>query len=468
MRTLIKKLCNSSMIYYIHVVMDLLLVFLSTLASSYILSKFIGINSDISSAFVYAWLVCATVYFLFKLYGVFQVGRNSYADLVFSTVLSLFLSNMGLFILTQFLKIKNMSIQFMLVSFSLQCLTLFVWKLFVAKLFSRVFQKKEVMFIGGKNNAKLYADKLLAKDRQRFILKYVDGFVDNDTFQKIQHVDMVFLGPDVEEFLKRPIIAKAVDLKKTVYLVPELTDITVLNSNIGNFGDIPAIRIDHFELPLEKWFFKRIFDIVVSLAILILSSPFLLAGLVATKLFDGGDPIFRQERITKNGKAFKLFKIRTMVTDAEKHTGPVLAKANDSRITPLGAFLRAVRIDEIPQIINVLKGDMSIVGPRPERPFFVDCFIRENPDYAMRHAVKTGITGLAQVSGKYTTSAEDKLRYDLYYIRNYSFLMDVEIILKTIKILFIRDSSMGVSTTKALNHGDVLLDSAKKENEVYL
>lgn len=166
---------------------------------------------------------------------------------------------------------------------------------------------------------------------------------------------------------------------------------------------------------------------------------------ILIKIDSRGPIFFKQDRVTENGKTFYVYKFRTMVENAEKLTGPVLATDNDPRITKIGNILRATRIDEIPQIINVFSGNMSIVGPRPERQFFIDQYLESTPEFAFRTAVKAGITGLAQVSGKYTTTFEDKLRYDLMYIKNYSFLLDMKILFKTIKVVFTKEASAGLS-----------------------
>jgi lipopolysaccharide/colanic/teichoic acid biosynthesis glycosyltransferase len=166
--------------------------------------------------------------------------------------------------------------------------------------------------------------------------------------------------------------------------------------------------------------------------------------LAALIKLDGGKVFYVQERLTEGGKVFKMIKFRTMIPDAEKISGPVLAEHNDPRITSIGRFMRAVRFDELPQLLNILKGEMSIVGPRPERLYFTEQFVKDMPEYKYRLKVKAGLTGLAQVEGKYNTSAEDKLRYDLIYINNFSIWNDIVIILQTIKILFMKSSTEGV------------------------
>ena len=177
--------------------------------------------------------------------------------------------------------------------------------------------------------------------------------------------------------------------------------------------------------------------------------PFMLVTALAIKVCDGGSILYSQVRMGRNGKVFRVYKFRTMRVDAEKYSGPILAQENDPRITRLGHFLRAVRLDELPQIWNVFVGDMSIVGHRPERPFFVEQYIAEMPEYAYRHNVKPGITGLAQVYGKYNTTAFDKLVYDLMYIQRCNVLTDLTIIIQTVKVLFTKSATDGVAQSEA-------------------
>lgn len=185
-------------------------------------------------------------------------------------------------------------------------------------------------------------------------------------------------------------------------------------------------------------------DIAVSIPAIIILLPLMALTAIAIKADSRGPVIYSQERVGQYGKTFKVYKFRSMKQDAEAQSGPVLAKEGDSRITKVGRFIRATCIDELPQLFNVLKGEMSIVGPRPERPFFVEQFIKEKPEYAYRHNVKPGITGLAQIAGKYNTTAYDKLIYDLIYIQEVSIKTDLIIMLQTLKVLITKESTEGV------------------------
>jgi exopolysaccharide biosynthesis polyprenyl glycosylphosphotransferase len=211
-----------------------------------------------------------------------------------------------------------------------------------------------------------------------------------------------------------------------------------------NFEDESVMGMSPFRISPENAFMKRIFDIIVSAIMLVVASPFMLITAILVKVTSPGPIIYKQTRITMNQREFSIYKFRTMRNDAEKTSGPQLATANDARITSVGKYLRKFRLDELPQIFNVFNGDMSIVGPRPERPFFVDQFNEEEPHYYLRHNVRAGITGYAQVYGKYASDYHSKLKFDLLYIKSYSLFLDAKILLQTIKILFDKMSSAGV------------------------
>jgi len=220
--------------------------------------------------------------------------------------------------------------------------------------------------------------------------------------------------------------------------IPDIIDIIGTNTRVTMLGEIPVIGLR--ELPMTAWdlLIKSIFDFVFASLILIVLMPLMLVIAVLVKLTSPGPIIYSQERVGFDGRIFKMYKFRSMRVDAEKNTGPVWAQKQDERRTPLGAFLRKYSLDELPQFFNVLKGDMSLVGPRPERPFFVEKFKKQIPGYASRHRMKSGITGWAQVNGlRGPTSIEERTAYDLYYIQNWSLLLDLKIMIRTvIKVIF--------------------------------
>jgi exopolysaccharide biosynthesis polyprenyl glycosylphosphotransferase len=218
-----------------------------------------------------------------------------------------------------------------------------------------------------------------------------------------------------------------------VHVVPGLYEARVGRLRVHRVRDLPLVDLAPARPSSTAMTVKRACDLVVASIGLIASWPLMLAAAAAIKLTSPGPAVFRQERVGKGGRRFTIYKLRTMVADAEKHTGAVLsAGKSDARITPVGRFLRASRLDELPQLFNVLRGEMSIVGPRPERPCFVEQFEQEIPGYRERHQVAPGLTGLAQVSGGYAIEAELKLRYDLLYVYNCSLFFDLKIMLQTL------------------------------------
>jgi lipopolysaccharide/colanic/teichoic acid biosynthesis glycosyltransferase len=196
-------------------------------------------------------------------------------------------------------------------------------------------------------------------------------------------------------------------------------------------------------LSVEQSFIKRTMDIVISLLILIILSPALIVVCIAIKAHDGGPIIHKQDRLTKDGRVFKILKFRSMRVDSEKD-GAQLANKGDDRITPVGRVIRRLHVDELPQLINIIKGDMSFVGPRPERPDIACQYQESIPEFDFRLKMKAGLTGYAQVFGNYRTTPLDKLKLDLTYIENYSIWLDIMIIIQTIKIFFQKENSEGL------------------------
>jgi lipopolysaccharide/colanic/teichoic acid biosynthesis glycosyltransferase len=186
-----------------------------------------------------------------------------------------------------------------------------------------------------------------------------------------------------------------------------------------------------------------VLDLAICLPALVIAAPIMLVVAIAIKLEDGGPVFFKQTRATRDNKTFDILKFRSMIVDAEKEGKSIPATDGDPRITKVGRIIRATRLDELPQILNILKGDMSIVGPRPERVEHVEEYTRELPEFSYRLKVKGGLTGYAQIYGKYNTSAYDKLRLDLMYIENYSILLDIKLILMTLRIMLKKESTEG-------------------------
>ena len=243
---------------------------------------------------------------------------------------------------------------------------------------------------------------------------------------------------------KKRLFKACYERKLLIYDVPSITDMLLASSDILHMVDTPILKINKFGPSEMEKMVKRFIDILGSLVLLILTSPLFLFSAIGIKLEDGGDIFYKQVRLTKDSKPFKIIKFRSMIMNAEKKTGAVLAKQDDDRITKIGKFIRKTRFDELPQLINILRGDMSFVGPRPERPEIYSEICKTMPEFKYRLVVKAGLTGYAQIYGKYNTSLRDKLLLDLYYIENYRLIDDIKLLLLTLKIVFNKEATEGV------------------------
>lgn len=246
--------------------------------------------------------------------------------------------------------------------------------------------------------------------------------------------EVILTDPTVSREVAADLMLKCESKMIGFKLVADFYGLITHHVDVEYISNVPLLGLK--SLPLDDLWnraVKRIFDLILSFLLLLLLSPLLLFIAVAVKLYDRGPVLYQQERVGQDGKCFNLYKFRTMSVDAEKKTGPVWAQSNDSRVTPVGKMLRRMNLDEFPQLWNVLTGNMSLVGPRPERPHFVEQFKDQIPRYMARHKIKSGLTGWAQIHGlRGNTSLEERIKYDLYYMENWNVMMDVEILFATL------------------------------------
>ncbi|WP_459904729.1 sugar transferase [Enterococcus thailandicus] len=384
------------------------------------------------------------------LLGAYVFYNRMISDIIFVTVIGQVLMTFGIMIVTFAGRWFAFPRLVILLSFVIGTILVSTYRILVYKLYLKISSDKKVIIVGLEKDVAPAIQNFQSKKNNKHKVEavIVDHFYEH-TKQLIDGIDIVYLASEIEEQEKIKIYQLVTKKEKKLFLNTTFENLIMINPNIMNFEDESIIESSGFRIPPEDELFKRLFDILVSLVLLILASPFMLLTAILVKVTSPGPVIYKQVRITKNQKEFSIYKFRSMSATAESKSGPVLAKSNDARVTPVGKFIRAVRFDELPQIFNVLKGDMSIVGPRPERPFFVDQFNEENPYYYLRHNVRAGITGYAQVYGKYVSDYNSKLRFDLLYIKKYSLLLDLKILLQTIKILFDKMSSQGVDEEAA-------------------
>lgn len=435
---------ESNALYLLQIIIDVILVNLG-FYTAFIL-KFGGVlpSRNIEPYISIIPLISLTAIVFFHIYSVSKYTERSFPEIICSIFLALSFIELSTVALTFFNRGFSFPRSIFFISFLLQFVYIVSWKYIVLKLYPIFNQPKSAIIIGKKEEADQIADKILLTREKSFEIKYICNNINSQLYTLIKQVDVVFLSHSIDKRDKEAIVSYCIEFNKIIYNVPELFEIVLANARLTQLDDMPILCIGSLQLSFEQRIAKRVFDVVISIIGIIFCLPIMLLASVAIKMYDGGPVIFAQERVTRGNYQFRLYKFRTMIVDAEKNTGPVLAKEKDSRIIPFGAFMRATRIDELPQLFNVLLGDMSIVGPRPERRYFIEKFKQDIPHFQYRVTVKAGITGLAQVLGKYTTSPKDKLTFDLFYIRNYSLLLDIKILFETIKTMLMKSSSQGL------------------------
>lgn len=383
----------------------------------------------------------------FRAFNAYKVGYFKSTSIAFSQILALicvnFVTTLQIILmigkvpvlLTIILQISNMTLLEILLCISLTFA--------LNKIYFILFPPYRMLEVYGnyKNNLRekigMRTDKYILEDSI-----HISNNIE-DIREKALEYDAVLLN-DIPTKLKNEFLKFCFQNSVRVYFTPKISDVLVKGAEEVNVFDTPLFLCRNDGISVETRILKRIVDVLVSGIGIVILLPIMLITAICIKLEDGGKIIYCQERCTLNGKSFRIYKFRSMVENAEKEGGAQLAKENDSRITKVGSFIRKTRIDEIPQLFDILKGDMSLVGPRPERPEFIKETVREIPEFAYRTKVKAGLTGYAQVYGKYNTSFLDKLKLDLLYIEKYSILLDLKILLMTFKVVFTKESTEGV------------------------
>lgn len=390
----------------------------------------------------------------FFLYDLYNVQRPSTGFKIFDSVLKAVSLGIVLDVAaTFFFRYFTFPRPVFVIAWVVNLVLLTGWRFLATKILKIRWPKRNVLLVGcteqGKElnktltrlknwgyNVVGFVDKYPDEGRERFDGAPILGSVsDIEAIIEREKVDQIIITSPIghREIVEE--LARANEGHIRVDVIPDLYEIVIGDIDMNLLGDVPLIELTKDPSPQWITVSKRIADIVISLTVFILSLPVHLGAIIFIKLTSSGPAVYSQERVGQGGRPFKVYKLRTMVHHAEADSGPVFASEDDPRITGLGRFLRASRIDELPQLFNVIKGDMSFIGPRPERPHFVEQFLREMPEYSERFQVKPGITGLAQVSGEYATTARNKLKYDLMYIYHQSLLLDLKIFAKTIKVI---------------------------------
>lgn len=394
------------------------------------------------------WLMAALygvlLLFFMRMYGGFKISYLKKGHLIYSQVLSVVIVNILTYFQIALLDKKfHNPIIFMTMTLA-DIVAIIIWVYVFQYVYSKMFPKKKMLFVYGERLATPLMDKINSREDKYVLAGAVPIAYGIDKIMNLaKNYDAMIIG-DMPAHERNKLMKLCFSEGIRTYTVPKISDILLRSSDELNIFDSPLYLSRNDGLQIEQRIIKRLVDIVFSIIGLVVLSPLFLVFAVAIKLTDGGPVFYKQRRLTIGGHQFWIYKFRTMIQDAEKRSGPRLAGEKDERILPVGHILRRTRLDELPQLINILKGEMSLVGPRPERPELMEIIVRDIPEFSYRLKVKAGLTGYAQIYGKYNTSAYDKLKLDLTYIRNYSLLLDIRLMLMTPKIMLMKESTEGV------------------------
>ncbi len=383
--------------------------------------------------------------FFMKMYGGYKVGYLKKGNLIYSQILSVIFLNIFTYLQIAVLDKRFFSpVVIILMTFA-DAAAIVLWTLIFEKLYSWMYPPRRMLLVAGDRSDYHLLEKMNTREDKyeiRDVISYRKGF--EKFTEKVRDFDGVIIG-DMPSHDRNLILKYCYEKNIRTYAVPKISDILLKSSDELNLFDSPLFLSRNGGLTIEQEAAKRVLDLILALTAAVVTLPFFAVIALAVKITDRGPVFYTQTRLTKNGKPFEIYKFRTMIQNAEAVSGARLAAEKDPRILPVvGTLLRRTRLDELPQIYNILKGDMSIVGPRPERPELAAEIEKEIPEFSYRLKVKAGLTGYAQVYGKYNTTSYDKLKLDLTYIRNYSMLLDLKLILMTPKIMLMKESTEGV------------------------
>lgn len=381
-----------------------------------------------------------------QIYDALLVSMSRISEMVYSQGLSAFLADAIIYFVCWLLTKHLPTLWPILLVFAVQLLLSVLWSCFVQHWYFRQFAPKKTAIV---YDMRAGMEDLVQEYRLDSKFDICVNISAEQCIQermaKIGDCEVIFLC-GVHSHDRNIILKYCIAHSITVYVIPRIGDVLMDSAKRMHMFHLPILQVRRYHPSLEFLAAKRLMDILISGISLVILSPVILVTAIAIKATDRGPVFYRQCRLTKNGKKFDILKFRSMCVDAEKDGVARLSTGDaDDRITPVGKVIRSVRIDELPQLFNILKGDMSIVGPRPERPEIAEQYQQELPEFALRLQTKAGLTGYAQIYGKYNTTPYDKLQMDLMYIAKPSILEDLRIMFATVKILFLPESTEGIA-----------------------
>ncbi|MDD7511577.1 MAG: sugar transferase [Peptostreptococcaceae bacterium] len=435
--------------------------FFSFIASAYMIAVISAVffyewityyNLDIVLPYHYKghWVIMgvyiAELMIFFSVYGGLKFGYLKASSSMLSHLLAVFCTNMLMFLQISMLSAKIAQIE-PFINMNLADFAIIIVSAFaIEALHSKLFPPHDVFIVYDEYKPNAMMTKLRYRD-DKFNIELVKNVNEISWEEFKEHANKygTVLIYDIHSELRNKILKYCYAQDIRIYATTKISDILLKGADDIHIFDTPILLIRNSGLTLWERIIKRLMDITFSIIVLIIFSPVMLITAIAIKAYDGGPVLFRQERYTIGGRIFRIHKFRSMIVDAESDGRVIPTSDKDPRITPIGDFIRKTRIDELPQMIDILKGDMSLVGPRPERVEHVEKYTEAISEFDLRLKVKGGLTGYAQIYGKYNTTAYDKIKLDLMYIQNYSILLDIKMLFLTLKVVFMKESTEGFS-----------------------
>ena len=389
------------------------------------------------------------LFFFTSTYGGMKIGYLKPGDVFLSQLVSLCIVDVITYFQISLMSNRLVPATYFAGALVIQILIAGIWTAFCNWVYRRVFPPREMLLVHGHRSIEDILHKFESRKDKYRITKCVNiqegiGKIQEEIASGFRAVVLWDISTEDRNKLLKYCYSRSI----RVYMMPKIPDVLIAGADQLHLFDTPIFLTREYALTVEQRMAKRMIDLLLSLVLTILTSPIMLITAICIKCYDGGPVLYRQTRCTCGGREFKIMKFRSMRVDAEKDGVARLAAKNDSRITPIGKFIRMVRIDELPQLFNILIGDMSFIGPRPERPEIIAQYVGQMPEFVFRMKVKAGLAGYAQVYGKYNTTPYDKLKLDLSYIENYSIWLDLKLMLLTLKILIKPESTEGVDSNQ--------------------
>lgn len=388
-----------------------------------------------------------------QLNGGYRVGDYRITEMIYSNFISIIFINIIYYFVIALMWRAFPQMRSMMIMTAIQFIYVFLWCYISNKFYFKLYKAREVLFLYEAETPSIVLDKMNRRyDKYHIsdVVRITDSVNFKDVIKGYDAVALDRVNPSLREQCIRDCYAQNVRL----YLVPSFDDVILESSMMINLLDTPLYLMKNRGLSFEQELLKRFFDLLISVIVLLVLSPIMVLVALLIKLEDGGAVFYRQKRLTIGGKIFRIYKFRSMRENAEADGKAVLMQKDDDRITRVGRVIRKCRLDELPQLLNVIQGDMSLIGPRPERPEIAEEYYQTMPEFSFRLSGKAGITGYAQVMGKYNTTPYDKLVFDLMYLENYSLLFDIKIALMTLKTVFNAEATEGVKREEASIYAD--------------